>query len=374
MQNAIELLESIIDLHSGEIAPEDWLQTMCGIFGCSATAAVSWPKGFSHQFIVRTSAVTTDFKQEWVADIDALINGPRQICGKLIRDEITSSGTKLDTALAPFNDARMMIGCVDTADNCTLLVLRRAPDEPEWNDSDQEEFRQVLPVLTKAQTMHKMVVNLGYRINMARRILNGAPRGIVSMTPYGKILRTNTMAADLLREPNTFSDQDSKFIIKHRKTMEQFEEKLNYIRQLPLAELEQFIWNRSFATVDHVIYQIVMRAYPFDGWALEASPHDRFVSVAINAPENSTLPSEENLQDFYDVSSAQARVLACLLKGHGIKKIAEELSLSVYTVRSHLQSVHNKLDVSNQTDLMRLMGATLVNYQSSHSTDNRDED
>ena len=50
-------------------------------------------------------------------------------------------------------------------------------------------------------------------------------------------------------------------------------------------------------------------------------------------------------------------ILTCLAKGYQYKEIAEELSISALTVRSHLRNIYDKLHVRTRTEaVVKFMG------------------
>ena len=73
-------------------------------------------------------------------------------------------------------------------------------------------------------------------------------------------------------------------------------------------------------------------------------------------------PTTAQLCEFYQLTSAQAKVVECLLQGQSPAEAAEQLHISVNTVRSHLRTIYSKLAVDNQTDLIRTVSQTLVDY------------
>lgn len=51
------------------------------------------------------------------------------------------------------------------------------------------------------------------------------------------------------------------------------------------------------------------------------------------------------------ITPREAEVLSYILKGYSSPKIAEELNISVGTVKTHLEHLFYKLDVDNRTQL-----------------------
>ncbi len=84
----------------------------------------------------------------------------------------------------------------------------------------------------------------------------------------------------------------------------------------------------------------------------EESPN---VLVVIADPEREPEPESEALRSLYGLTKTEADVALRVLGGTGLKPIAEELSLSLATVRTHLQHVFEKTHTHRQAELVRLL-------------------
>ena len=83
--------------------------------------------------------------------------------------------------------------------------------------------------------------------------------------------------------------------------------------------------------------------------------------LMILDPESGPEPLPATLQLLYGLTAAEARVALLTLRGAGLRPIAEELAVSVSTVRIHLQRVFDKTGTHRQAALVRLLlGAGLV--------------
>ncbi len=77
--------------------------------------------------------------------------------------------------------------------------------------------------------------------------------------------------------------------------------------------------------------------------------------VVIVDTSQDCLALTELLVRLYCLTPAEANVAACLLRCEGLRQIAEELQVTLSTVRIHLQRVFDKTDTHRQADLVRLM-------------------
>jgi DNA-binding CsgD family transcriptional regulator len=66
-------------------------------------------------------------------------------------------------------------------------------------------------------------------------------------------------------------------------------------------------------------------------------------------------PPTRLLERVYGLTNAEADVALRVLRGDGLKPVCEELSLSMATVKTHLQHVFDKTDTHRQAELVRLL-------------------
>jgi DNA-binding CsgD family transcriptional regulator len=62
-----------------------------------------------------------------------------------------------------------------------------------------------------------------------------------------------------------------------------------------------------------------------------------------------------DLRDLYNLTPAEAEVALQVLRGHGLQSVADELRVSLSTVRIHLQRVFEKTGTHRQAELVRLL-------------------
>jgi DNA-binding CsgD family transcriptional regulator len=77
--------------------------------------------------------------------------------------------------------------------------------------------------------------------------------------------------------------------------------------------------------------------------------------VLIVDPEREPEPELEALRRLYGLTNMEAEISLRVLDGTGLGPIADELSVSLSTVRTHLQHVFDKTDTHRQAELIRLL-------------------
>jgi DNA-binding CsgD family transcriptional regulator len=75
--------------------------------------------------------------------------------------------------------------------------------------------------------------------------------------------------------------------------------------------------------------------------------------VTVIDPERHAEPPRELLHRLYGLTRAEAEIALRVLRGDGLKPISEEMSLSMATVKTHLQHVFAKTQTHRQAELVR---------------------
>lgn len=95
---------------------------------------------------------------------------------------------------------------------------------------------------------------------------------------------------------------------------------------------------------------------------LEQSLPAGCVAVFVSTAGGVCLPWER-VAAMHGLTRAEARLAALLAKGISLEEIAETLSISVQTARSQLKAVFGKTGVSRQAELVALLLADMLSYQ-----------
>jgi DNA-binding CsgD family transcriptional regulator len=76
--------------------------------------------------------------------------------------------------------------------------------------------------------------------------------------------------------------------------------------------------------------------------------------LIVDAERAAHLPRED-LQKLFDLTPAEAEVAVLILRGHGLRYVADELRVTLSTARTHLQSAFEKTGTHRQAELVRML-------------------
>jgi len=83
--------------------------------------------------------------------------------------------------------------------------------------------------------------------------------------------------------------------------------------------------------------------------------HQRAAAIFITDPERIAGPDAMQLQKQFGLTRAEAVLAREMLKGRGVREVADRLEIKIATARTHLHRVLAKTGARSQADLMRLM-------------------
>lgn len=87
-----------------------------------------------------------------------------------------------------------------------------------------------------------------------------------------------------------------------------------------------------------------------------AAPQNGRVMIIIVDPEHQPEPPAALVRRLYGLTRSETQVALLVMRGQGLGPIAEELSVSLATVKTHLRHVFDKTGTHRQAELVRLLG------------------
>lgn len=163
------------------------------------------------------------------------------------------------------------------------------------------------------------------------------PRLIVTVDR--QIVWRNNAAEKLLRKPRPLYLQGRHLCLALRQAAEAFDRRLACVG----VEPERVPIGGKDSRMEMIV-------------RVQASDHDGHRLLYLTAGMTKTPPAvhDNGMVEFYGLTRAEALVLEALCQLDQPAAIAERLSVSVHTVRTHLRSIYNKTSVHSHIQLQRL--------------------
>jgi DNA-binding CsgD family transcriptional regulator len=169
------------------------------------------------------------------------------------------------------------------------------------------------------------------------------PFGVILSAPDGRIVHANPLARHLLARHQPLAvGADGRLAAEQAQASRRLREA---IRTVTGGLQPRVVWQRELTHGPH--QAVVVRALP--------GAHDGSPLASIFVADPRSLPRESTLRELHGFTPAEARVALEMLQGHTIAEAARRLGTSPNTVKTQLQRVFEKLQVSRQAEMVRLL-------------------
>lgn len=108
---------------------------------------------------------------------------------------------------------------------------------------------------------------------------------------------------------------------------------------------------------------LIVRVTPLDGMPGDAPPRPRAVLLLVVDPDHDLEPQPKALHDLYGLTDAETLVAMGVIRGDGLPAVADQLSVSLFTARTHLQHIFVKTGTHRQAELVRLLLSSAIAAQ-----------
>jgi DNA-binding CsgD family transcriptional regulator len=205
------------------------------------------------------------------------------------------------------------------------------------------------PHLQQALHTQKYISDLAVRASDAAEAVDGMRHAVFVVGPGAVIVHLNTAAEKLLASRNGPNVRAGSLCVAPSAAHAELRRSVGAALGLSSANAKagnSFLCQRLSAGRPYVVH-----VTPFT--ARDHGP-PRALVVVID-PNDDPAPSAELLRRLFGLTAAEAAVAQLVAGGHGLKPIADELALSVATVKTHLQRIFAKTDTHRQAELVRLL-------------------
>lgn len=214
-------------------------------------------------------------------------------------------------------------------------------------------LRALVPHLRGALRTQSRLVELSRERAFALATLEKAHYGVLIVTADAALVFANSMAERLLHSGNGLTVDAAGRL---QATPAAVHKRLR--RLIEQAAAEEDGGNVALARPSGR-RPLAVRVSPLDGLSGD-SPWHRAALLLIVDPEHDPEPQPEALHDLYGLTEAETLVALGVLRGDGLPAVADQLSVSVFTARTHLQHIFAKTKTHRQAELVRLLLTTAV--------------
>lgn len=248
----------------------------------------------------------------------------------------------------------MSLNAIDAHGRELAVRVCRFADEPPFNNDQKQLLRRVMPHLICSARIHEELVQGRSEQSVLTKTLENLEVGAIVLDSSLRVLDVNNAAlkiwhGDITPEPGR---------------------KLKLGKPEITLQLSRLVEAAIGGDINTGLIQGLRIPKP-DGSALGAvvapfpqlspfSAEQKGAIVFLSDPHHGAQIKPERLVTLFGLTMAEARVAQILARGSTAEEAAVILSVSINTVRKHVRSIYDKVGVSKQTDLIRVLMHSLA--------------
>lgn len=181
-------------------------------------------------------------------------------------------------------------------------------------------------------------------------VVEAVHHGVVIVESGGGVVHLNTAAERIVQAGDGIGIRSGRIVAASRQT----ERRLNGALHAALNEDagvrhgRSFLCERPSGKRPYVIHVL-----PLHRSTCDETLNDATALVLVIDPEHENRPGPGLLRQLYNLTNTEAEIALRLTRGDDLKQISDELSVSPWTVRTHLQHLFVKTDTHRQAELIR---------------------
>lgn len=215
-------------------------------------------------------------------------------------------------------------------------------------------------ISTRVMKHLKTAIKISAQLNASEKplhvesALNNIPMGAVIINETGRVVEVNNTAEDFFRDSPYWNIDDGYLSAKHLRLNAEIsplcEDQHFSVITLPLHPLERGHDGSGLGKEKTSKPKLIhLTALPQNESESEFSRH--FYLCFQAQPED--IIDAESLKEHYQLTDTEALVVTTLMTEVTSKKTANKLKLKDATIRGHLSSIYQKLEVTRKSDLIR---------------------
>jgi DNA-binding CsgD family transcriptional regulator len=211
----------------------------------------------------------------------------------------------------------------------------------------------LIPHLQQALRTHDKLAALSQHSDDLAGALDAVGHGIIVVGSGGLAIHLNTAAQRLLRAEDGLHLRSGHIAATNIHTEQELYCALHSVLIGDGSNVRSgrsFVCARPSGKRPYVIHTLPLHHSGTDETAREAT-----ALVLIIDPEHEPEPAAALLRRLHGLTNMEAQVALRIMRGADLKQVSEELSVSVTTVRTHLQHAFDKTGTHRQAELVRTL-------------------
>lgn len=365
------LLDIVHAIYLATLQPDSWariMQTLMPVVGTGKQIFLQINRDFPEESIAETQGLTPEYRfalRSRPLDQDILWRAVLPLdAGTLFRSaeicppELLRSCPLWELIASP-GGSEYVAGLVleNSPQYFSSFAFTQSADD--FSAATIDSMRLLLPHLQSALQIGRQIALAEAGRREAGRSIENARQAVIVLDDSGYMLYRNAAARQVLEQADGMSLRYGRFVFADIEVQAEFE------RQLRMALAPR---SPNAAPVSLHIRVPRSAGAPY---GLAVSPIQRSLDRAM-LPEGARCTvfihdlaganplSVQRLSWLYNLSPQEARVCEALYRLGTVDAVAQEMSVTQHTVRSHLKAIYTKLGVTNQMQLVKRLASAVL--------------
>ncbi len=233
-----------------------------------------------------------------------------------------------------------------------LIVAAPKRSEPFDTPDRVKLVSGLVPHLQQAMRMHKELKAFAQNTADLAAALEAVRHGIIIVGPNWRVINLNTSAERIVRAEDGFKMWSARLAAESATADHKLQRALHAAVTREgdtIRSGQSFICERPSGKQPYVVHVLPLHRGPNE---MTREPR---ALVLIVDPDQEPEPAATLLRRLYGLTATEADVALRIARGADLKEVSSGLSVSITTVRKHLQHVFDKTGTHRQAELVRLL-------------------
>jgi DNA-binding CsgD family transcriptional regulator/PAS domain-containing protein len=349
-------------IHAAAVTPEHWIAAMADISRvCGATGGgIILAEGATRS--VKSASIAPDALHEYSTHyhrvdyvLDAVEHGPVGLVhsGKALIELDARSEFNADWMRPHRMDDGLFVRLTPGPLPTCFLVAAAGRDESFATPERVDLVNAIVPHLQQALRTQHHLEELKREAADVADAVDSMPAAVLVVGPKASVMHANSVAETTLSGTGALGVRGGRLRAAHGGADDDLQRSVT--DALGLTEVGARRGSSLLCPRRDGRRPLVLHVFPF---TTQRGEHcaPRALVVVVD-PERRTEPTAPMLRRLFGLTHAEADVAIRVAAGQGLTPIAEELTLSMATVKTHVRHIFEKTDTHRQAELVRLLAA-----------------
>ena len=239
---------------------------------------------------------------------------------------------------------------------CFDLAIERAYDRKPFSTADLSRLDQVIGHLRRALLLYWRMIEKDMHHALSANCSNTVDHGLIALDSFGRVVSTNARGEAMLRAGRHVQQRDRLLVAASATEARGLRAAFEQVAHAEVASSIRLFGLPPEAGEDACPCSVMLLRAPVVRPATKTGPwfaSSAYVVCLLSCQSDERSPNAYQLMDLFGLTAGEGRVARLLARGLTAEECADELGLSVNTLRTHIRVLIQKSGTRNLADLYR---------------------